>query len=995
MGGVGGIGGFNQGLPPVTTVGDLQSAGGVSPAPVPVQAAPAGDAQASQQASQPAQLNAMQKFLHSLASRNGMPDFPADALDGKIAVVGEKDLAKLMKKADETAKKICEFNGVPPGDVTAKTISNVGKEIDKLFGQIEKFEEKNAPNAYTVDLKANLAQRRQMLADLGVVVAERPAKGAPPPAYNMEFDKVRLADIPSFEDVRKSATAELERATNEAVAALKDASSALADLASLPLDSVRSQAFDDAVLGGGAPAPAAAGGGADAKALATSVMDTLEALNTLDGKLGEMQRLGRCTPEIARLRTTCQARAAEIMNFIALNHEIVAAGAQGAAPPPDGPATIGQAIGRTSVDMHGTMAEVAARESEIKKLGDGLLKELLDVRDAPTGNAGAALKIKKLELKFDKFLSSLEGAKLSPATKEHLGRIVPDIRTTLQHLRQSHYTQVAEKLFDDTFGLNIDFDISEYTDDLLDAISQCTRDPERDAAELKKFRDWGAGVAGHRQKILAGTDAEARRFVNNYMNFLGSSRNVSPDYPAMYKNENPSRRTAFLNALESYNAKVPGRRLSEKEFLAKAQAMFNLAHSTTLTREKIEVTGALFMAMKDVVSSSTNKARKMFAMAQQPQTQLDASYVQAALRNPDNVQSIVNCMSRDLDPAYLENDLSSGKDHVVEKLGKGCCNSALLVTSTDSDGKPVSKVFKEEFAAEVGSTQVDVGTAGIAHVVSIAQRNILACQMADAIGCADVLVQTTVGTLDGKFGIFMEKAQGKSPGDIDVAVWKGTAKLEDYFGQPGIRDVVRGNTMHQLAKLAWVDVLSGELDRHAGNYLVSVAPDGRVAVKGIDNDMCGSRIRYSPLMTELDEGVDPTRPPDNLKALRSRMDEYEIKNGAPPLYIPAEVKAKLDAINEKEFAAEVRRTMKGDEEGVQAAVSRLRAARQIAAHARVVGEDEWGDVAVQKELCDMELRYVGGTYDRFYNYVTPLFLRDFGHSGAPLAFPDAGAQSAG
>jgi hypothetical protein len=42
----------------------------------------------------------------------------------------------------------------------------------------------------------------------------------------------------------------------------------------------------------------------------------------------------------------------------------------------------------------------------------------------------------------------------------------------------------------------------------------------------------------------------------------------------------------------------------------------------------------------------------------------------------------------------------------------------------------------------------------------------------------------------------------------------------------------------QLTNLEWLDMITGEVDRHPGNYLLDIKPDGSVKLTGIDNDNC-------------------------------------------------------------------------------------------------------------------------------------------------------------
>ena len=87
-------------------------------------------------------------------------------------------------------------------------------------------------------------------------------------------------------------------------------------------------------------------------------------------------------------------------------------------------------------------------------------------------------------------------------------------------------------------------------------------------------------------------------------------------------------------------------------------------------------------------------------------------------------------------------------------------------------------------------------------------------------------VGTEFAQHQGEVGIVMEKAGGKTAHSI--------SSNQPPISNPNDKELQRG-----LINLQLEDAILGQGDRHGGNYLIDVAPDGSVrSVKGIDNDFC-------------------------------------------------------------------------------------------------------------------------------------------------------------
>ena len=197
----------------------------------------------------------------------------------------------------------------------------------------------------------------------------------------------------------------------------------------------------------------------------------------------------------------------------------------------------------------------------------------------------------------------------------------------------------------------------------------------------------------------------------------------------------------------------------------------------------------------------------------------------------------------------FRNDLD-GKELVESKvLGSGQFNTVKACKFAGADGKVVEKVFK----GEVGATNsMEVGAlnrylcADESHTGALAS-NVAAQKVAGKIGCGDVFTKTTFGMLGDEHGMFMEKAKGVQQSEFDDFIKDPsllkTAKLNDdktvcakLLGNDNLKALFCVEATEKLNNLQWLDVVTGQMDRHLGNAMIGVDSAGRAEVKGIDND---------------------------------------------------------------------------------------------------------------------------------------------------------------
>ena len=218
---------------------------------------------------------------------------------------------------------------------------------------------------------------------------------------------------------------------------------------------------------------------------------------------------------------------------------------------------------------------------------------------------------------------------------------------------------------------------------------------------------------------------------------------------------------------------------------------------------------------------------------------LATSDVRRIMLGEAGLSNVIEARSRgfkpgDVDPATEEQNIVGSS-----MLGSGVAGKTYLLT-TKSGGE---FVFKPELDGRIGLDNLLLG-GGSAYVnaQTTANLNLATQDAAKAFGCENLVVKYSVGSHDRQFGIFMEKAKGFSGKDFAEKKKTGgggitPADLHKTI-QPGQEQIdVQGKIAQKLSKLQWLDLITGQNDRHWSNYFVHIDKDTReVTVKGIDND---------------------------------------------------------------------------------------------------------------------------------------------------------------
>jgi len=181
---------------------------------------------------------------------------------------------------------------------------------------------------------------------------------------------------------------------------------------------------------------------------------------------------------------------------------------------------------------------------------------------------------------------------------------------------------------------------------------------------------------------------------------------------------------------------------------------------------------------------------------------------------------------------YSDSDINMALDDKnvtgAKTLGSGNFNTVTLVTVKDGS----EWVFKPELAGRLTAPNSPLNI-GMNVNQEMTRINLAVQTTADVLGLDDIMVKTSVGAHQGQFGMFMEKAPGitgKQFRHSDQSEIK--AMSDDDFGK------VVGGMMRKLNRLQWFDIITGQGDRHADNYMIDVKKGNppSVDIKAIDND---------------------------------------------------------------------------------------------------------------------------------------------------------------
>ncbi len=206
-----------------------------------------------------------------------------------------------------------------------------------------------------------------------------------------------------------------------------------------------------------------------------------------------------------------------------------------------------------------------------------------------------------------------------------------------------------------------------------------------------------------------------------------------------------------------------------------------------------------------------------------------------------DVKNAMFAMALDLTDDMIDIDINDADLVEKKSLGDGSSNKTYLCTYKTASGKPKTYVFKPGIPADATFGGFCASAEGYREVESTAHLNAAACKIAQALGTPNAVVGVKTGCVNGEFGIMMELAGGASLEDVadnknnislGLASWKKVHRLSN----PAF-EKLSVNFMRGAIDLEWNDWLSGQSDRHWGNYLAKIDDRQNVEIRGIDNDL--------------------------------------------------------------------------------------------------------------------------------------------------------------
>lgn len=394
----------------------------------------------------------------------------------------------------------------------------------------------------------------------------------------------------------------------------------------------------------------------------------------------------------------------------------------------------------------------------------------------------------------------------------------------------------------------------------------------------------------------------------------------------------------------------------------------------------MEHCATLLYASKEILTAQQNELAAMFDKISRSAVTLKQEYLLEALEHNVDLNTLVEARLRNI--PYEQLQIVAGEDILIKSkvLGQGAANTVNLCTYRGADGENMQLIFKPEVNARIGLSHLVASNLGYKDNARVMQINVAACYSAESIGCGGVIAHSSVGSFNGRFGLFMDAAPGATFKSIltDSSALCGiNAKGErvsyeeacSILEKKHLYPVMQANLMRELCKLEWADILSGQADRHGDNYLVSIDTDtGAVQVTGIDNDasygtrkigmnkiyvgdMGDSLIRSleGKGTVSVTEGVLDTSALNN-KQLEVLRGEFGFNQLFAPARIDRDTFEKLMSIDVEAYREKLGSCL--DDDAVEAAVLRLhdaqRHARELNSRGKVI--DNWNDSAIYQEM---------------------------------------------
>ena len=351
----------------------------------------------------------------------------------------------------------------------------------------------------------------------------------------------------------------------------------------------------------------------------------------------------------------------------------------------------------------------------------------------------------------------------------------------------------------------------------------------------------------------------ARKVLDNYLETAQSLLSVDEHVESQHSNGDQKlqlalqRRNEFLEAMNTLSeaALDPAKGAEELQALASdlARKSSRLVSAAKAAIPPAGQAAADFNAMFDRLGGAHSVAVGLVGIVSKMHGNdrfFTGAEATALFNGTLTVSSVVEARARGLRDADVDPANEDANIVAERKLGAGAAGTVFELTRTDG----TSVVFKGETESRTGLSVIAAGSGGTyANHQQTVNLNIAAKKAAVALGMGDMIVNYSVGTHKGVFGFFMEKAKGMTAhsfakGKSSSSPDAGMSLKQIKRLSPGQRLQVKADLMREMNRLQWLDLVTGQADRHWENYFIHVDPDTRkVTLKGIDNDAGYSQFR--------------------------------------------------------------------------------------------------------------------------------------------------------
>lgn len=683
---------------------------------------------------------------------------------------------------------------------------------------------------------------------------------------------------------------------------------------------------------------------------------------------------GKAFDRISELALRCDRRQSEIFS---LSMQLADAVAQAGDDPQvvarlD--ATLTALLPRQAMSMHGNVEMLEKLKTSLQPLADtaesfknrpnaSLTSEEFMRFTAETKNAANALR-----QAAEKGFPAPDGSRMIQdiADKEFLAALTKVANTVEQNLADTR-TNIGMKILENFVAANIDVPKN------LDCVS-----PE----DLQRFeQECGAG---------------------NFVAAIRTRRALREAMMEYAQNPASEEKRQEIDELVKRYAKIKiqdilldiGNLASEGELGPRDLQMLKGLFKPKTTTESLKTQVAHFLQM---VKSVTEDMK--------PEEFLSTTSAHTLLEGKLRFSSLVEARIHGMSDADVDPNLDDSRLVSSTVLGKGGVNTVKLVSYQGGE----ERVFKPEAPGRQAMDSLALSK-DYASEQQVANLNFATQSAANVLGLTDVCPKCSVGVHDGEYGIFMEKAPG-----VEVSNFNKDAKIPPgSLSASEVRDLpeddhakVIGGIMRGINRLEWLDLITGQGDRHKHNYMIDVKNDLSVSVKGIDNDQCypayrtglrtyvltGKQVGHFTSMCEKLLEKYPKRCQDDVKTrilkdpgvkivgkgkdMTVTLDTTKFKAGelqyivrgaigmhgtTLPGYIDEELYTQLTALKEGEkrdaYFADLSRRL--PPAAVESARNRLDEAiayaEELASKGKVVSKEDFENHEVQKKLIKPELK---------------------------------------